>query len=224
MKVKLICQECGKEYWRTPYHAKGSHFCSNACRAKMTSRLFMKDLTGQRFGRLLVIERSENGKDGETRWLCQCDCGNTSTVYKQSLVSGQTQSCGCRKLETNSEQCRLLFRKHGLSINPNYDGWRARLRRDADSGWTIEMDALLFQVQPACVICGSTEKLCVDHVRPFSKGHGLKPGNAVILCGSCNSWKHDKDIDQLPQEWRDKIECASTQFLSAWNSLQFVRF
>lgn len=220
MKVKLVCKECGKEYFRYPYHAKGSHFCSNTCRARQSSRNFTHDLIGQRFGRLLVIERSPiNGKDGETRWLCKCDCGNTSVVYKQSLVSGQTQSCGCLHLEVSAEHARKHFTKNGQSKNPNYDGWRARLRREADSEWTIEMDALLFQLQPACVICGSTKKLCVDHVSPFSKGNGLKPGNAVVLCMSCNSWKHDKDLSQLPQEWQDKILRAASQFLDTWNSL-----
>jgi len=219
MKVKLICQECGKEYLRQPSAAIHSHFCSNACRGKMTSRIFAHDLTDQRFGRLLVIERSTNGKGGETRWLCKCDCGNTSIVYKQSLISGQTKSCGCLHKEVSAEHARKYFTTHGLSGSLDYDRWRHQVRRDIDTEWTIEMESLLFQVQTSCVICGSVNNLCIDHVLPMSKGNGLKPGNAIILCGSCNSSKHDKDLRQLPPEWQDKIERAATQFLSAWNSL-----
>jgi len=220
MKVKLVCQECGKEYWRNAYAAPASHFCSNACRGKMTSRTFTRNLIGQRFGRLLVIERSPiNGKHDETRWLCQCDCGNTSTVYKQSLISGQTQSCGCLHREMSAEHARKYFRKHGLSDTHNYKRWISQIRRDLDSEWTIDMVDLLFQIQPTCVVRGSTNKLAVDHVLPVSKGHGLKPGNAVVLCVSCNSSKHDRDLCDLPLEWRDKIERAAAQFLSAWNSL-----
>ena len=37
----------------------------------------IKDLTGQRFGKLVVLSRAENDKTKHTRWLCQCDCGNT---------------------------------------------------------------------------------------------------------------------------------------------------
>ena len=35
----------------------------------------LKDLTGQRFGRLTVVARGENTKDGKSRWVCDCDCG-----------------------------------------------------------------------------------------------------------------------------------------------------
>lgn len=53
------------------------------------------DLTGQRFGRLTVIERTANSKSGQTRWKCVCDCGNETIVYTQNLKRGHTQSCGC---------------------------------------------------------------------------------------------------------------------------------
>lgn len=43
------------------------------------------DLTGQKFGRLLVLERSENSRTGKIMWLCQCDCGKTKKVRADSL-------------------------------------------------------------------------------------------------------------------------------------------
>ena len=54
------------------------------------------DLTGQRFGRLVVLHEAERSKIGKIRWLCQCDCGNTVIVQTGHLRSGHTQSCGCR--------------------------------------------------------------------------------------------------------------------------------
>lgn len=59
------------------------------------------DLTGRRFGRLVVIERS-----GEYRpldcpsstfpmWRCKCDCGNETIAYGNNLRAGTTRSCGC---------------------------------------------------------------------------------------------------------------------------------
>lgn len=39
-----------------------------------------KDLTGQRFGMLTVLEPAEIGKRGVKRWLCRCDCGNLTTT------------------------------------------------------------------------------------------------------------------------------------------------
>jgi len=56
------------------------------------------NLIGQRFGKLVVLERVENDKFGKTRWLCQCDCGNTKIINGSSLLRGLTTSCGCYKL------------------------------------------------------------------------------------------------------------------------------
>ena len=53
------------------------------------------DLTGQRFGRLVVVERVENDKFNKVLWKCQCDCGNVVYVISSSLKNGSTQSCGC---------------------------------------------------------------------------------------------------------------------------------
>lgn len=60
------------------------------------------DLTGQRFGRLTVIERAENSKSKQARWLCQCDCGNNVIVNSYNLRSAHTTSCGCYRSEASS--------------------------------------------------------------------------------------------------------------------------
>lgn len=63
----------------------------------------VKDVTGMRFGRLMVIERAKNPKNNADRhsyWLCKCDCGNKIIVVGTSLVNGNTKSCGCLSKET----------------------------------------------------------------------------------------------------------------------------
>lgn len=52
------------------------------------------DLTGQRYGKLMVIEPAEN-VGGRTAWLCRCDCGRETVVRTNRLRSGHTSSCGC---------------------------------------------------------------------------------------------------------------------------------
>lgn len=75
----------------------------------------MDNLTGQRFGRLVVLERAENhiSKNGskEIRWKCICDCGNESVVIGRNLKRGTTTSCGCY----HNEMLAAMKRKHGLS-------------------------------------------------------------------------------------------------------------
>jgi len=55
------------------------------------------DLTGQRFGELEVVSPADN-IDGQTAWLCRCDCGNTVVVKTRNLRSGKTHNCGCRRV------------------------------------------------------------------------------------------------------------------------------
>lgn len=58
----------------------------------------MKDIVGQRFGRLVVV--SLNGTaNGKRRWNCLCDCGNTAVVRQDQLIGSKTRSCGCLSAE-----------------------------------------------------------------------------------------------------------------------------
>lgn len=54
-----------------------------------------KDLTGQRFGRWVVVGRAENSKNRNAKWWCKCDCGIERAVLGNSLVRGLSKSCGC---------------------------------------------------------------------------------------------------------------------------------
>ena len=56
------------------------------------------DLTGQRFGRLVVWDRAENNKQGRAMWRCRCDCGKDTVVSGTDLHSGTTKSCGCLRI------------------------------------------------------------------------------------------------------------------------------
>lgn len=61
------------------------------------------DLTGKVFGRLKVLERVENSKNGQPRWKCHCECGNECVVQGNKLRNGITKSCGCLQKEYASE-------------------------------------------------------------------------------------------------------------------------
>lgn len=66
------------------------------------------DLSGQRFGRLVVVGRAEN-RGERVSWRCRCDCGGTKTVTAKHLRNGRSASCGCLSPEVN----RARLTKHG---------------------------------------------------------------------------------------------------------------
>ena len=78
-----------------------------------------KDLTGQVFGRLTVVGFDYKTEKGTYHWLCQCRCGNTTSVNRTSLVAGRTQSCGC----FGRENSKVRATKHGMSKTKTYNVW-----------------------------------------------------------------------------------------------------
>lgn len=87
------------------------------------------DLTGQIFGRLVVIGRSENTPRGMTKWLCKCDCGNTTTPISGNLKLGRVSSCGCIRKEQLSARNTLTKTKHKLCHTVEYKTWGAMFTR-----------------------------------------------------------------------------------------------
>lgn len=88
------------------------------------------DLTGQRFGRLVVIEKDENrnGKSTNAYWKCKCDCGNEVSVISKSLRNGETKSCGCYR----SEYWKGQMTTHGMSQSRIAHIWYSMRQRCAN--------------------------------------------------------------------------------------------
>jgi hypothetical protein len=79
-------------------------------------------LSGQRFGRLVVIERGQPGKHWKSRWWCRCDCGSPAKlIYATSLLSGQAKSCGCLKRD-KAESKESIKRRFLSQVNFNGKG------------------------------------------------------------------------------------------------------
>ncbi len=69
------------------------------------------DLCGMRFGKLQVLKLGPDGDSGK-RWICRCDCGQSTIVYGVNLKSGSIESCGCGRI------------KHGMSRTKLHHVWR----------------------------------------------------------------------------------------------------
>lgn len=79
----------------------------------------VKDMTGQRFDRLTVLEQYASYRDPatgyrcEAQWLCRCDCGEYTVVRGSALRGGRVHSCGCLRREKSSERMREVGRRNG---------------------------------------------------------------------------------------------------------------
>ena len=80
----------------------------------------MKDITGHKFGRLIVLKFSHKevrGKASRYFWLCKCKCGIEKTIRKSHLISGAIKSCGCLK------------KTHGMRFTRFYSIWKSMIQR-----------------------------------------------------------------------------------------------
>lgn len=85
-----------------------------------------RDLTGQRFGRLLVLGYlGQICSNGTSAWDVLCDCGVTRRASGPQMVSGHTQSCGCYA----RERSRTRHRTHGMRWTPIWRVWYGMIER-----------------------------------------------------------------------------------------------
>lgn len=78
-----------------------------------------KDITGNRYGRLLAKEIQGKSGNGDYNWLCLCDCGKLTTTTIGRLNSGHTKSCGCLLIDMASE----ISSTHKKSRSTEYKSW-----------------------------------------------------------------------------------------------------
>jgi hypothetical protein len=92
----------------------------------------MIDLTGQRFGRLMVLEQTAERRQGKVVWRCLCNCGQESLVATDKLRGGTTRSCGCLKRE--DARARMTTHGHtaGGARSSEFGTWCSMRRRCQD--------------------------------------------------------------------------------------------
>lgn len=182
---------CGNETIVRTAHLSSGH--TKSCGCQKTLKNNAKDLTGQKFGRLIVLQRdfSERSNIKRAYWLCQCDCGKQKIILGKNLLNGSIRSCTCLLVETNAKRCGILSAswRHDLSpeersiaknrlLVDGYDKWRKLVKiRDR-----------------CCQVCASTKELEAHHIIPWQSNKELRtdPGNGVCLCRKCHLLFHSK--------------------------------
>ena len=127
------CGARGKVRASALRHGK-SKMC-RACADQIRNEKNLKTIDGQKFGKLTVIKAVHKNNYPRNAWLqCQCECGNTSIVYRSNLTSKKQISCGCAILR-----------------GPQYDTYSKRISY-AEKVFRDEKDHNVLNV--LCVYCG----------------------------------------------------------------------
>ncbi len=113
-----VCEcECGNICQVLAYKLKSGHTKSCGCSHQNT----VKDLAGQKFGRLTVLSDSGERRSGSggVIWLCRCECGQIKKIRQDTLTSGKAESCGCI-ISKGNEKISKILREAGVDFIPEY--------------------------------------------------------------------------------------------------------
>lgn len=138
------------------------------------------DITGKKFGRLLVLRRDKNDRHGKICWLTKCVCGTIKVINGESIRQHKTKSCGCFRGQGE----RL---KHGLckngAITPDYRMWMAAKERAKKNGLT-------FTIVPKDIV---VPKLCPIFKTPLVRGKVKPSANSPSLDRIINTKGYTKE-------------------------------
>jgi len=166
---------------------------------------------GQRFGRLVALEKIKSSKTHKYR--CKCDCGNETIVSYSNLYNGGTRSCGCLKKEVISRAKRLSD-----EIVVSNQIWRI-YRRNAKTrnyDWQLEKTDFIKIITAVCYYCGIQAGNSVkanwgkDRVVKFNgvdrldNSIGYTKENCVACCRVCNCAKGELSVKEFA-EWTQRL-------------------
>lgn len=99
----------------------------------------LKDETGNRYGKLTVIERHYyEGKNNGAKWMCECDCGNNHIVAGGQLRNGTTTSCGCVYKKNKEEMYKRIKEENKTTYN---------ILKNCGMGITAKGDVFIFDIE-----------------------------------------------------------------------------
>lgn len=167
------------------------------------------DLTGVRFGRLVIIKRDAT-KNKRTHWLCECDCGTIKSIGAQNLKHPnpkcRVSSCGCYQ----REQARRFATIHGQSQSVEMKMfWGAKKRaKEKDLAFNIEPSDIL--IPKTCPYLGipifvngkkqTPNSPALDRV---DSSKGYVKGNIQVLSNRANTMKHDAAFEEFEIMYRN---------------------
>lgn len=170
------------------------------------------DETGNRYGRLLVLEFAGVNKYGKAIWLCKCDCSGEVIIGGCSLRNGDTQSCGCYSREQTSKANSLPKGKaacNRLMLNYKYNA------KNRDYAWELTDDEFRKLTQQDCFYCDTPPsqifnpkrcngKFTYSGIDRIDNSLGYTLNNCVACCKHCNIAKNNRPMSEF-EDWIRQI-------------------
>jgi hypothetical protein len=167
----------------------------------------VKNIVGQKFGKLTVIQYIGINDGGLATWECQCDCGNKKVVAGTFLKRSVVKSCGC-----------LLFEKEPKNKLPNGQGLKNKVyneqARYRDYLFELTKEQFFSIVNNHCNYCGNepsnfvsdkhNNRFYYNGIDRIDNNIGYTLENCVAACKICNRAKRDLSTQEF-NSWISRI-------------------
>lgn len=116
------CQcECGNiTYVSTNDLTTGNTQSCGCYHKEQISNIARRDLTNQRFGKLIALYPTDKRVDNKVVWHCKCDCGNECETASVNLTSGNTLSCGCIRYSIGEARIIKILEDNNINYQREY--------------------------------------------------------------------------------------------------------
>lgn len=148
-----------------------------------------RDIAGQRFGRLLVVEVVGKHTNNSLIWRCLCDCGKEIERTSAGLRKAKGMcSCGCYLKEISRERLSKIVPWNKGTTYANKPAEEEYLNKKA---WGV---AVIRIKGNQCEVCGWDKARCdVHHKVARSAGGRNTIDNGRVLCPNCHRIEHAKE-------------------------------
>lgn len=175
--------DCGNEFDTPSSSLLSGHTKSCGClQSELTSVRSIKNIVGEKFGKLTVLERyKDNTKDRKARWICLCECGNTSIHLGKDLRNGKIKSCGCEKSKGEYIISQFLLKN-------NYIFEKQKKFDDCRNILPLPFDFCIYENNNILFLC---EYDGIQHYKPIKFNQNITDEDVEL------NFKHLKNRDKI---------------------------
>lgn len=180
------------------------------CGCGQHTRRVFRDLVGQKFSRLTVLENIY--KNGSSFWKCKCDCGNESIVVERDLLDKRIHSCGCLKSKAE-EQISKILKENNITFTRQFSFEDLRFKRPLRFDFKVSLDDQKFFL---------LEFNGKQHYFQTTRLGGDEEFRKIQLSDKMKKEyceKHSFKLETLTYEIYDKLEAEVLKLLNSYNLL-----
>jgi hypothetical protein len=196
---KLLYQvclcDCGKERMvQLGNLINGSVYACASC-------TIIQDITGKRFGKILVIKSLGMDEKRNAKWECQCDCGNRFTIFGSALIKAGVKSCGCVPRGPSLPYGESYFNR----VYSTY----VRSAKNRNLSFELSKDMFREIISKNCYYCNKPPEyreysnynknggIICNGIDRVDNNQGYVENNVVSCCEQCNRTKLNYTLDEF---------------------------